>query len=242
MKMIAGRARTALMALLVAGTLGGCATTGSVASNQDPAEGFNRAMFAFNEGMDRLLVRPVAKGYEFVLPGPVRTGVSNFFANIADVFIGVNDLLQGKPREAGTDFGRFLINSTVGVVGLVDVASDLGLEKHDEDFGQTFGRWGAGPGPYVVLPVFGPRNIRDGAGLAADMTVDPLGSIDRVAVRNSLAGLRYVSDRTALLPADKVIEEAALDKYAYVRDGYLQIRRFKVHDGNPPRVVDADSQ
>ena len=242
MNRIAGWARSALMALAVAGTLGGCATTGSVASNQDPAEGFNRAMYAFNEGMDRLLVRPVAKGYEFVLPGPVRTGISNFFANIGDVFIGVNDLLQGKPREAGTDIGRFVINTTAGVLGLVDVASDLGLEKHDEDFGQTFGRWGVGPGPYVVLPVFGPRDIRDGTGLAVDLTVDPLGAIDRVAVRNSLTGLRYISDRTALLPADKVIEEAALDKYAYVRDGYLQLRQFKVYDGNPPRPVDPDSQ
>lgn len=233
-------ARTAACALAVA-ALGGCATTGTVASSQDPAEGFNRTMFAFNEGMDALIVRPVARGYEFALPSPVRTGIANFFANIGDVFIGVNDLLQGKPQEAATDVGRFVINSTVGVLGLVDVATDLGLEKHDEDFGQTFGRWGAGPGPYVVLPVFGPRTVRDGAGLAVDLTADPVGYIDRVAVRNSLVGLRYISDRTALLPADKVIEEAALDKYAYVRDGYLQLRQFKVYDGNPPRVADPDA-
>jgi phospholipid-binding lipoprotein MlaA len=120
------------------------------------------------------------------------------------------------------------------------VASDLGIEKHDEDFGQTLGRWGAGPGAYLMLPIFGPRDVRDAAGLTFDLYADPVGYIDRVAVRNSLVGTRFISDRAALLPADKVIEEAALDKYSYIRDGYLQMRQYKVYDGNPPRPTDAD--
>ena len=230
--------RVTLIAI-AAGALQGCATTAG--SRQDPAEGFNRAMFAFNDGLDGIIVRPVAKGYELVVPSPVRTGVANFFANIADIVIGINDLLQGKPQEAGSDIGRFVINSTAGVLGLVDVASDLGIEKHDEDFGQTFGRWGAGPGAYVVVPVFGPRTVRDSAGLVLDLYADPVGYVDRVAVRNSLVGTRLISDRAALLPADKVIEEAALDKYSYIRDAYLQMRQYKVYDGNPPRSPDPDA-
>jgi phospholipid-binding lipoprotein MlaA len=217
--------------------LGGCATPASISG--DPAEGFNRAMFAFNEGLDAVAIKPAAKGYEFVTPEVVRTGVSNFFGNVADIFIGVNSLLQGKPADAGGDLGRFAINSTFGIFGLFDVASDLGLEKHDEDFGQTFGRWGVAPGPYLVVPVFGPRTARDTVGLVLDVYTDPVSQVDRAAVRNSLTGLRLISDRAAMLPADKVIEEAALDKYSYIRDAYLQRRTFKIYDGNPPRPSDA---
>jgi phospholipid-binding lipoprotein MlaA len=226
-----------VLALLAVGQLGGCATS---VARQDPIEGFNRAVFAFNEGLDTLVIRPVAKGYEFALPEAVRTGVSNFFGNIADVFIAVNNLLQGKPAEAASDAGRFVVNSTIGILGLFDVASDMGLEKHDEDFGQTFGRWGAGPGPYLVVPFFGPRDVRDTVGLALDLTADPVGDIDRVPARNALAALRAISDRAALLPADKIIEEAALDKYSYIRDAYLQRRLHQVYDGRPPREPDIE--
>lgn len=222
---------TAIMGLALAGLLGGCATSGSA---RDPAEGFNRAMFAFNEGLDTIIIKPVAKGYDFVMPTPVRTGVGNFFGNIADIFIAVNNLLQGKPGEAASDAGRVLVNSTVGILGVFDVASGMGLEKHDEDFGQTFGRWGAGPGAYVVLPFFGPRNVRDTAGLVLDVATDPVGNTDHVRTRNTLAATRIVHDRAGLLPADKVIEEAALDKYSYIRDAYLQRRRNLVFDGEPP--------
>jgi phospholipid-binding lipoprotein MlaA len=225
------------LALTVAGQLGGCASAGGVT---DPAEGINRAMFAFNDGLDTVLLRPVAKAYDAVVPPPARTGVANFFGNIADVFIAVNNLLQGKPGDAVTDAGRVLVNSTVGILGLFDVATELGLEKHEEDFGQTFGRWGAEPGAYVVLPFFGPRTVRDTAGLVLDVAVDPVGNVDHVPTRNALTALRVTSDRAALLPADKVIEEAALDKYAYLRDAYLQRRRNLVHDGNPPRDPEAD--
>ncbi len=227
--------KSLLAAMAMAGLLGGCATSGNP---KDPIEGFNRAMFAFNEGLDTVLIKPVAQGYDAVLPTPVRTGVTNFFGNIADLFIGVNNLLQGKPDQAVSDIGRVLINSTVGILGIFDVATEAGLEKHEEDFGQTFGRWGVGNGAYVVIPVFGPRTVRDTAGLVLDVAVDPVGNVDHVATRNSLAALRLIDTRADLLPADKVIEEAALDKYAYVRDGYLQRRRNLVHDGNAPREQD----
>lgn len=202
---------------------------------RDPIEGFNRAVFAFNEGLDSVLIRPVAKGYETVLPSPVRTGVSNFYNNIADVFISVNSLLQGKPADAVGDAARFVFNSTFGIAGVFDVASEMGIEKHDEDFGQTLGRWGVGTGPYLVLPVYGPRNVRDAAGLALDVSADPVSGVGHVPTRNTLTAVRLVNQRANLLPADKIIEEAALDKYSYLRDAYLQRRRSLVFDGRPPR-------
>lgn len=217
---------------LMAVALGGCATSGN---QKDPIEGVNRAMFAFNEGLDAVVIKPVSQGYDAVMPSPVRTGVTNFFGNIADLFIGVNNLLQGKPADAVSDIGRVLVNSTIGILGLIDVASDMGMEKHEEDFGQTFGRWGVGDGAYVVVPVFGPRTVRDTAGLVLDVAADPVGHVDHVPTRNSLLALRIVDTRADLLPADKVIEEAALDKYSYVRDGYLQRRLNLIHDGNAPR-------
>ncbi|HMX15221.1 MAG TPA: VacJ family lipoprotein [Rhodocyclaceae bacterium] len=223
-------------ALAVGGLLGGCATSGNP---KDPIEGFNRAMFAFNEGVDTVVIKPVSTAYDYVLPAPIKTGVSNFFANIGDVFIAVNNLLQGKVPEAASDAGRFVVNSTIGLLGVIDVASDMGLEKHNEDFGQTFGRWGVGSGAYVVVPFFGPRTVRDTVGLILDVKTDPVGYVDHIPTRNTLYALRVVSDRAALLPADKVIEEAALDKYSYIRDGYLQRRRNLIHDGNPPREQDA---
>lgn len=224
--------RSVVLVAALSGLLGGCATSGNP---KDPIEGFNRAMFAFNEGLDKAIIKPVAQGYDAVLPTPVRTGVTNFFGNIADLFIGVNNLLQGKPDQAVSDLGRVLINSTVGILGLFDVASEAGLEKHEEDFGQTFGRWGVATGAYVVLPFFGSRTVRDTAGLVLDVAADPVANVDHVATRNALLVLRVVDTRADLLPADKVIEEAALDKYTYIRDGYLQRRRSLVHDGNPPR-------
>lgn len=222
-------------ATLVATMLAGCATSGNP---KDPLEGFNRAMFAFNDGLDTVLIKPVAKGYDAVLPAPVRTGVTNFFGNIADLFIGINNLLQGKPDQAFSDFGRVIINSTIGILGLFDVATEAGLEKHEEDFGQTFGRWGVGDGAYVVIPFFGPRTVRDTVGLVLDVKTDPVANLGDVSTRNSLLALRLIDNRADLLPADKVIEQAALDKYSYVRDGYLQRRRNLIHDGNPPRELE----
>ncbi|CAG4884250.1 ABC transporter [Georgfuchsia toluolica] len=233
MKSVLGKRFIGFCALLAAvSVLGGCATTGNP---KDPIEGFNRAVFALNEGVDKAVLKPLAKGYDAVVPVPAKTGVSNFFGNIADVFIGVNDLLQGKARDAASDAGRVLVNSTIGILGFIDFATDFGLEKHEEDFGQTFGHWGAGPGAYLVVPFWGPRDVRDAAGLALDVYADPVGNIHNVPVRNSLLATRIISDRTALLPAEKVIEEAALDKYSYIRDAYLQRRRSLIYDGVPPR-------
>jgi len=236
-KTVVQRILTLAHAVAMAGLLGACATT---ANPKDPIEGFNRAVFAFNDSVDTAIIRPVAVGYDTALPTPVKSGVSNFFGNIADVFIAVNNLLQGKLPDAASDAGRFAINSTVGVLGIFDWATDLGLEKHDEDFGQTFGRWGVGDGAYLVLPFFGPSTLRDGVGLVFDVKADPVPHYKHVAARNTLLTVRGVNERATLLPADKLIAEAALDKYSYIRDGYLQRRRNKIYDGNAPRVVDED--
>lgn len=231
--------RAALLPLLAAFVLGGCATAGNP---RDPAEGFNRAMFAFNEGVDKAVIKPAAKAYDAVLPTPVRTGVSNFFANLQDLWIAINNLLQGKPRQAVSDVGRFAINSTIGIVGLFDIASEAGLEKHDEDFGQTLGRWGVGDGAYLVLPFIGPRTVRDTFGYALDAWVDPVWRVDDIPTRNILVATRVVSIRADLLPADKPLQDAALDKYSYIRDAYLQRRRSLIYDGHPPhRFDDLDS-
>jgi phospholipid-binding lipoprotein MlaA len=235
-KQLTARMATLVMCIAATAMLGGCATSGNP---KDPIEGFNRAMFTFNEGVDKGLIKPAAQGYEAAVPMPLRTGVSNFFANIADVFISVNNLLQGKPREAASDIGRVVVNSTIGILGLFDVASDLGMEKHDEDFGQTFGRWGVGDGPYVVLPLLGPHTSRDVVGEFLDLKTDPVAKVDNIPSRNVALVTRVISVRAAQLPADKLIEEAALDKYSYIRDAYLQRRRFKIYDGNPPRQDDS---
>jgi phospholipid-binding lipoprotein MlaA len=236
-KSFAKRITVLAVAAGLSGLLGGCATT---ENPKDPIEGFNRAMYGFNEGLDAILIKPVASGYDAVLPSMVKTGVTNFFGNIADVFIAVNNLLQGKGQEAVSDAGRFMFNSTFGIFGVLDVATEFGLEKHDEDFGQTFGRWGMGNGAYVVLPFFGPRTVRDTAGLVLDVVADPVANVDHIPTRNSMLALRLVDTRANLLPADKVIEEAALDKYSYVRDAYLQRRRSLIHDGNPPREAEEE--
>jgi phospholipid-binding lipoprotein MlaA len=207
----------------------------------DPLEGFNRAMFAVNEGLDTVAIKPVAQMYDFVTPLPVQAGVGEFFSNILDVRNALNNALQGKLADAGVDLGRLLINSTLGILGLFDVASQLGLEKHDEDFGQTLAVWGWDDSSFLYWPLLGPRTVRDTGGWIVDINTDPTwGTINKsVAVRNSLVALRFVDVRAALLPTDKVVEEAALDKYAYVRDAYLQRRRNQIFDGRPPRIDDS---
>lgn len=218
-------------------TLGGCATTDNP---KDPLEGFNRAMFEVNEGLDAVVMKPLATTYDTVMPLPGKVAVGNFFGNLRDVWTAVNNLLQGKPDQAFSDLGRVLINTTVGIGGAFDVASEIGLEKHDEDFGQTLGRWGVGDGAFVYLPVLGPRNLRDAGGLVLDSWADPVGGLDHVPTRNSLFGTRLIDTRARLLPTDKVVEGAALDKYSYIRNSYLQHRRSQIHDGNPPRLPQED--
>lgn len=234
-------ARAGLKSLLAAGCaallLSGCASTGN--NPRDPHESFNRAMFQFNEALDTAVIKPVAKGYDAATPLPVKAGVGNFFSNVSDLFNGVNNGLQGKPGDGFSDIARLLINSTIGIFGLFDVASEMGLEKHDEDFGQTLARWGVGDGGYLVVPVFGPRTVRDTGGLIVDGYADPISwGVESIPVRNSARVIRFIDVRASLLPADKVVEEAALDKYNYVRDAYLQRRLNQIYDGRPPKQSD----
>jgi len=214
----------------------GCATTkGEERDPRDPWEGFNRGVYRFNETFDQYLAQPVARAYVKVFHQEIRTRVSNFFANIQDIFIGVNSFLQGKFEDGVNDWARFAFNSTFGLLGIHDVASEWGLEKHNEDFGQTFGRWGAPPGPYLVLPFLGSSTVRDGTGTAVDWAVSPLGELRPIDLRNTLYGVYLVDTRSQLLEASRILEEAALDKYTFQRDAYLQRRRSLIYDGRAPR-------
>jgi len=215
--------------------LAGCATTGEERDPRDPFEGFNRGVYAFNETFDDYLAKPVATVYRKALHVEIRNRVSNFFGNIQDIFIGVNNVLQGKFEDGVNDWARFAFNTTWGLLGLHDIATDMGLEKHNEDFGQTFGRWGVPPGPYLILPFLGPSTVRDGTGTAVDWAVQPVGEVRPIELRNTLYGLYFVNTRSELLDATRILEEAALDKYLFTRDAYLQRRRSLIYDGQPPR-------
>lgn len=212
------------------------APTGTQAqANDDPLEGFNRAMYRFNDKFDRYVLKPVAKGYRAVLPEFARKGVSNFFGNLHDPVIMVNNLLQGKFTQAASDLGRFLVNSTVGIYGLFDVATHAGLDKHDEDFGQTLAVWGVGDGAYVVLPILGPSNVRDGIGLVPDWVLYPLNHMEEHSTSDKLLLVEIVNRRAQLLDAGDILEQAAgEDPYVFVREAYRQRRRSLVYDGNPP--------
>jgi phospholipid-binding lipoprotein MlaA len=220
--------------LLVLVLLAGCATTGE-GDPRDPFEGVNRKVYRFNDVVDRNVAQPVARGYVRAVPGEVRDRVRNFFGNIGDVFIGVNNFLQGKFADGANDWARVAFNTTVGLFGIHDIATDMGYEKHNEDFGQTFGRWGAGTGPYLVLPFLGSSNVRDGLGTGVDMYTDPLGEVRGYRTQYALWGLRLTQTRADLLEASRILEEAALDRYVFQRDAYLQRRRSLVYDGRPPR-------
>ncbi len=228
-----------VMALLLPfALLGGCATN----NPRDPLEPMNRAIYGFNDGVDSAIIRPVAEGYRAVLPAPVRTGVSNVFANVNDVIVALNNLLQGKVVNAVSDVGRVLVNTTIGVAGIFDVATQFGLEKHNEDFGQTLGWWGIGDGPYLVLPILGPSNLRDALARSVDYRTDPITYVRSMRLRNSLWGVRALSQRADLLDTSKILETAALDPYEFLRDAYLQRRRSLVYDGAPPREKDDDAE
>jgi len=232
---LARRLRSALIcAMLGLGVLGGCATTGS-GDPRDPLEPMNRAIYTFNDGVDTMLVKPAAEIYQGVVPGLVRTGVSNVFSNLNDVIVALNNMLQGKFHAALSDVGRVLLNTTAGLLGIFDVATPAGLEKNDEDFGQTLGWWGIGDGPYLVLPLLGSSNLRDTVGRVGDYKVDPVTYIDPTSDRNIVQALRIVNRRAELLSASRILAVAALDEYEFVRDAYLQRRRNLIYDGNPPR-------
>lgn len=226
-------AKAKVFACTLALLASGCATNGDP---RDPLEPMNRAIYHFNDGFDQLLVKPAAELYTGrLIPEFVRTGLRNFFSNINDVIVGVNNLLQGKFADAGNDVGRIVINSTAGILGFRDVATDAGLPKNQEDFGQTLGVWGFGDGPYIVLPILGPSSARDTVGWVGDIYTWPITYVTPHSDRAKLVVLRFVGIRADLLAASKVLEAAALDPYIFVRDAYLQRRRNLVYDGNPPR-------
>lgn len=197
-------------------------------SEADPWEGFNRAMFRFNDTLDRYALKPVAQGYKVIMPNLIETGVSNFFGNLSDVGSMLNNLLQLKGHAAGQDLGRVVFNSTIGLGGIIDVATPMGLPEHNEDFGQTLGYWGMETGPYLVLPLLGPSSVRDGIGLIPDSMVDPVGEVDSIRTRNQLYGLRIIDTRAGLLAAEQLLTG---DRYTAMRDAYLQRREFLVNDG-----------
>ena len=220
--------------LCIASALVGCASipAGVQPSPQDPWESFNRSVFEFNEGLDAYVLKPVVAGYRFVLPEFVRDGVYNFFSNYSDIYTALHNLLQGKPADAFNDFMRVVVNTTMGLGGLLDLATPGGLEKHKEDWGQTLGVWGVPAGPYAVLPFFGPSSVRDTFGTVADLESDYLFRLlPNVALRNSLTGLRVVNARNTYYEAGDLLDGAAIDKYSFVRDAYIQRRQYQIHEG-----------
>lgn len=230
--------RLSLLAGLLA-LLSGCATTNPQNGVNDPFQGYNRAMYKFNDVVDKAVLKPVAKGYVTVVPDPFRQGISNFFNNLNDITVIINDVLQGKMQQAFQDTGRFVLNTTVGVAGIFDIASMSGYYKNNEDFGQTLGVWGVDSGPYLVLPIFGPRTVRDSFGLVGDYYSDPVTYVEGPGARNAFRAVDLVQTRAGLLKAERVLDEAtAGDEYSYVRDAYLQRRLNLVHDGNPPVTED----
>lgn len=220
--------------LLCSTVLAGCAT-GPNANPKDPLEPFNRSMFEFNDALDHAVLKPVATAYKEVTPDLLRRGVGNFFNNIEDIWSFVNNVLQLKGEGAANSIMRVSFNTVFGLGGILDVASEMRIERHTEDFGQTLGRWGVGAGPYVVLPFFGPSTLRDTVALPVDKTVgDPVTKIEDIPVRNTLWALRLVDNRAQVLKAGDLLDEVALDKYTFFRDSHLQRRRNAVFDGNPP--------
>lgn len=221
--------------------LAGCAT-GPNANPKDPLEPMNRSISRFNDVLDDNVLKPAATGYKENVPDLVQTGVRNVFNNLSDIWSTVNNGLQLKGRDTAESFARVVVNTTVGIYGLFDVASYLNLERHPEDFGQTLGYWGMPSGPYVVLPLFGPSSVRDGvSSLGIDMPNDPVKQIDHVPTRNATTVVRLVNKRASLLKASDMLEEASLDKYAFTRDAYFQYRRSQIYDGNPPDEDQPDS-
>jgi phospholipid-binding lipoprotein MlaA len=231
--------------LIVFSVLSACATTAnepavsdsSDSSTSDPWEPANRAVYAFNDGLDKVSLKPVAKGYRKVFPAFMRRGVNNFFSNLRTPVTIINQVLQGKGRRALSDTGRLLVNSTIGIGGLFDPATAAGIGEHDEDFGQTLATWGIPDGPYVMLPLLGPRNLRDAVALPLDLLAYPLYQHEETAVRDKLLGLDAVNTRARLLAAEGLIEDST-DAYVTIREAYRQNREFKIFDGEPPDDYD----
>jgi phospholipid-binding lipoprotein MlaA len=223
-----------LKSLVLASVLGGCATT---TDPRDPWEGMNRGIYAFNDGLDKYVLKPTAKGYRWITPDIVDQGISNFFSNIRDIRVTINDILQIKFKQGGMDFSRFVINTTAGIAGFIDVATMLDLPKHNEDFDQTLGFWGVPPGPYVVLPLYGASSVRGVVGFGGDLAMNPLtytflfGDSVFSAASLGLGILDVVDIRADALEVVEIADEAALDPYAFYRDAYMQRRIYLINDG-----------
>ncbi|MCS0591179.1 VacJ family lipoprotein [Massilia norwichensis] len=214
--------------------LSGCAST--VTNPRDPFEKFNRAVFSFNDAVDRTALKPAATAYKNVTPDFVQTGVNNFFGNLSDLWSSVNNFAQLKGQDGLNDFTRFAVNSTLGLAGVLDIATPAGLRKHNEDLGQTLGYWGVPSGPYLMLPLLGPSTVRDTAALPGDFWGDPWDHVNDIPWRNSGIALRAVDQRASVLDASNLLEDAALDRYEFIRDGYLQRRSSKVLDTDKAQV------
>jgi phospholipid-binding lipoprotein MlaA len=230
-----------LLNLAIFGLAAGVSGCSSIPSDQrtesDPWESMNRSLFSVHTTIDKVSTKPLAKGYRAILPGLVRKGISNFFSNLVAPRSAINNFLQGKPGHGVSEIGRLVINSTIGVGGLIDIATPSGLEEHREDFGQTAAVWGVPDGPYVMLPFLGPHTLRDAVFLPVDIVVDPLYQYDNSSVRDKLYVLRLIDLRYRLLAADKFLDDSE-DKYVTMRESYLQNREYEVYDGDPPEDDD----
>ena len=225
-------ATTASKGVLLSATvvlMAGCAT-GPDANPRDPLEPLNRSVYQFNDAVDTAVLKPVATAYQNVTPSPIRTGVGNFFGNLGDLWSSVNAGLQLRPREATENLMRFSVNTVFGLAGVLDIATEMGIPRTRLDFGQTLGRWGAPSGAYLVLPIFGSSSVRDGTGLVVDSSVDMVSGLNHVPTRNSLTALRVVDTRATYLRASSLLEDAALDKYSFTRDFYLNRRQSQIDD------------
>ncbi|MCX7103270.1 MAG: VacJ family lipoprotein [Methylobacter sp.] len=222
--------------LVLLASLGGCATTGK--DPQDPLEGWNRGTQTFNDNLDTYAMKPIAEGYRWIMPAFADRGVTNFFSNIKDIGVTINDLLQFKVSQTGQDGARFLVNTTAGVGGLVDVAEMIDLPKHNEDFDQTMGVWGIPTGPYLVLPFFGPSSPRGVGGLIGDAAMNPISYVDSGIITGSLFALNAFDRRADNLGTEKIATEASIDRYSFFKSAYFQQRDYLVHDGNMPEGAD----
>jgi phospholipid-binding lipoprotein MlaA len=231
-----------LLAVTALQAVGGCATVPAAAGSNpaDPYERLNRHVYAFNDGFDRAIARPVARGYTAIIPRPARVCISNIFYNVGEVGNAVNSALQGRPLEVASDVGRLAVNSTAGVLGCFDVARRLGWERNRQYFGLTMGKWGLTPGPYLVLPFLGPSTVRDAVGEVPDYFTDPASYIVSVKTAYAVYGVHFIDKRAQYLDATNLVDDAALDPYAFVRDAYLQRQRSRVYDGAPPPLPEED--
>lgn len=230
--------RTLFFTFLLTVFCSACATTGSIEEYKDPFEKYNRTMYKFNDDVDKAILKPIAKGYRKVVPGPVRRSVGNFYRNLLEPTTIINDILQGKFQQAVSDSVRLLFNTSFGLLGFFDVATALGIERHQEDFGQTFAVWGIKPGPFIMLPFLGPTNLRDGIGLLPYyLYTDPRLYNPETDVNIALIGINVIDSRAQLLTPSKLLE-LQLDPYAFLRATYNQRRLNLIYDGDPPLDLD----